>query len=184
MAVASSRRHGTVKAGGTLGIRRTAGGRMDCLRPDAGSAWPSRRTSATSSSTSAFNRAISAASVARRALASIAHSSVSVMVTSPGSPSAVRRSPVVGCSGPYHSRMDPLTLYGLVAVSLMLLFYALEHRSSVFVLAFAAACVMASVYGFLQGAGHSAWWRLFGPLSPCGAGGKSAGRHRLCTLAW
>jgi hypothetical protein len=48
--------------------------------------------------------------------------------------------------------MDTLTWYGLVAVSLMLLFYALEHRSSAFVLAFAAACVMASVYGFLQGA--------------------------------
>jgi hypothetical protein len=48
--------------------------------------------------------------------------------------------------------MDALTWYGLVAVGLMLLFYALEHRSSVFILAFAGACVMASVYGFLQGA--------------------------------
>jgi hypothetical protein len=48
--------------------------------------------------------------------------------------------------------MDALTLYGLVAVSLMLLFYALEPRSGVFILAFAAACAMASVYGFLQGA--------------------------------
>jgi hypothetical protein len=48
--------------------------------------------------------------------------------------------------------MDALTVYGLVAVSLMLVFYALEHRSSAFILAFAAACVMASVYGFLQGA--------------------------------
>jgi hypothetical protein len=48
--------------------------------------------------------------------------------------------------------VDPLTLYGLVAVGAMLLFYALEDRSPVFVLAFAAACVMASVYGFLQGA--------------------------------
>jgi hypothetical protein len=48
--------------------------------------------------------------------------------------------------------MDALSWYGLVAVSLMLLFYALERRSSAFVLAFAGACVMASVYGFLQGA--------------------------------
>jgi hypothetical protein len=47
--------------------------------------------------------------------------------------------------------MDALTLYGLVAVSLMLLFYALEDRSRAFILAFAAACAMASVYGFLQG---------------------------------
>ena len=52
---------------------------------------------------------------------------------------------VVPGSASYHSRMDALTWYGLVAVSLMLLFYALEHRSSVFILAFAAACVMASV---------------------------------------
>lgn len=48
--------------------------------------------------------------------------------------------------------MGALTWYGLVAVSLMLLFYALERRSSAFVLAFAGACVLASVYGFLQGA--------------------------------
>lgn len=48
--------------------------------------------------------------------------------------------------------MDPLTIYGLIAVSLMLLFYALEGRSVWFVLAFAISCVMASIYGFLQGA--------------------------------
>jgi hypothetical protein len=48
--------------------------------------------------------------------------------------------------------MDTLTLYGLVSVSLMLLFYALEGRSVWFVLAFAVSCVMASAYGFMQGA--------------------------------
>lgn len=48
--------------------------------------------------------------------------------------------------------MDALTLYGLLAVSLMLLFYALEKRSHWFVLAFSGSCVLASVYGFLQGA--------------------------------
>jgi hypothetical protein len=48
--------------------------------------------------------------------------------------------------------MDLLTLYGLVAVALMLVFYAVEDRSPWFVLAFAVACAMASVYGFLQGA--------------------------------
>ncbi len=48
--------------------------------------------------------------------------------------------------------MDGLTIYGVVAVSSMLLFYALEARSHAFVLAFAAACLAASVYGFLQGA--------------------------------
>ena len=48
--------------------------------------------------------------------------------------------------------MDRLTLYGLFAVSAMLLTYALEHRSHWFVLAFAAACALGSIYGFLQGA--------------------------------
>jgi len=48
--------------------------------------------------------------------------------------------------------MDLLTFYGLVAVAVMLVFYALEDRSHWFVLAFALACLMASSYGFLQGA--------------------------------
>jgi len=48
--------------------------------------------------------------------------------------------------------LDRLTAFGLLAVSLMLLFYALEERSPSFVLAFAGSCLMASVYGFLQGA--------------------------------
>lgn len=48
--------------------------------------------------------------------------------------------------------MNPLTLYGALAVSAMLLFYALEARSGWFVLAFAGACVASSAYGFMQGA--------------------------------
>ena len=48
--------------------------------------------------------------------------------------------------------MDRLTLFGLFAVSLMLVTYALEDRSRWFVLAFAAACALGSIYGFLQGA--------------------------------
>ncbi len=48
--------------------------------------------------------------------------------------------------------MDALTLFGAAAVTLMLAFYALEDRSPWFVLAFAAACVASSVYGFMQGA--------------------------------
>jgi hypothetical protein len=48
--------------------------------------------------------------------------------------------------------MDGLTLFGLLAVSLMLFFYALEDRSPWFVLGFAGSCVMGSAYGFLQGA--------------------------------
>jgi hypothetical protein len=49
-------------------------------------------------------------------------------------------------------QLDGLTLFGLLSVSAMLLFYALEHRSPWFVLAFAGACTAGSVYGFLQGA--------------------------------
>jgi hypothetical protein len=48
--------------------------------------------------------------------------------------------------------MDPLTLFCLVAVTAMLVFYAFEERSPTFILAFAAACGLASIYGFLQGA--------------------------------
>jgi len=48
--------------------------------------------------------------------------------------------------------MDALTLFGLFAVTLMLVTYALERRSAWFVLAFAAACALGSAYGFLQGA--------------------------------
>ncbi len=69
--------------------------------------------------------------------------------------------------------MDGLTLFGLSAVAAMLIFYALEHRSRWYVLAFAASCVLASIYGFLQGAwpfglvegiwsgvALRRWWRL------------------------
>ena len=48
--------------------------------------------------------------------------------------------------------MDALTLFGLIAVGAMLLFYAMEKRSHWFILAFAGSCVLASIYGFLQGA--------------------------------
>ena len=48
--------------------------------------------------------------------------------------------------------MDGLTLFGLFAVTAMLLCYALEDRSHWFVIGFAAACALGSVYGFLQGA--------------------------------
>jgi hypothetical protein len=48
--------------------------------------------------------------------------------------------------------MAALTTFGLVAVTLMLVTYALEARSHWYVLAFAAACGLGSAYGFLQGA--------------------------------
>jgi len=48
--------------------------------------------------------------------------------------------------------MDRLTAFGLFAVTAMLVTYALESRSRWYILAFAAACVLGSIYGFLQGA--------------------------------
>ena len=69
--------------------------------------------------------------------------------------------------------MNGLTLFGLFAVTAMLVTYALEDRSSWFVLGFAGACVLGSIYGFLQGAwpfglveavwslvALRRWWRL------------------------
>ena len=48
--------------------------------------------------------------------------------------------------------MDRLTLFGLFAVSAMLVCYTLEPRGRSWVLAFAGACALGSIYGFLQGA--------------------------------
>jgi hypothetical protein len=48
--------------------------------------------------------------------------------------------------------MDALSLFGLFAVTAMLLCYALEDRSHWYVLAFAFACALGSIYGFAQGA--------------------------------
>ena len=50
------------------------------------------------------------------------------------------------------SRVDALTFYGVIAVSSMLVFYALEPRSAVYVLAFAGACAASAIYGFAAGA--------------------------------
>jgi hypothetical protein len=48
--------------------------------------------------------------------------------------------------------MSSLTLFGLFAVTAMLVFYALEKRSPWYILGFAFSCVLGSIYGFLQGA--------------------------------
>ena len=48
--------------------------------------------------------------------------------------------------------MDPLTLFGLFAVTAMLVCYVLEKRNPWFILLFAGSCGLGSVYGFLQGA--------------------------------
>ena len=48
--------------------------------------------------------------------------------------------------------MTPLSLFGLFAVTAMLVCYALEARSAWWTLGFAGACVLGSAYGFAQGA--------------------------------
>lgn len=48
--------------------------------------------------------------------------------------------------------MNAVTVYGVVALTFMMLMYALERRHRNFILAFALGCVLSSVYGFLSGA--------------------------------
>ena len=47
---------------------------------------------------------------------------------------------------------DSLTIFGLIAVTAMLTFYAFEDASPWCVFGFAVACAAPSAYGFLQGA--------------------------------
>jgi hypothetical protein len=48
--------------------------------------------------------------------------------------------------------MDHLTKFGLLSVTAMLVCYAAERHSHWFTLGFAGSCLLASAYGFLQGA--------------------------------
>jgi hypothetical protein len=45
-----------------------------------------------------------------------------------------------------------LTVYGIAAITFMMVMYALERRDSRFILAFALGCLLSSLYGFLVGA--------------------------------
>jgi len=45
-----------------------------------------------------------------------------------------------------------ITLYGVCAVTFMMVMYALERRGRQFIALFALGCVLSSVYGFLSGA--------------------------------
>jgi hypothetical protein len=57
-----------------------------------------------------------------------------------------------------------LTAFGAVAVTFMMLMYALERRGPGFVAAFAVGCALSSSYGFLAGTwpfgGVEAIWSL------------------------
>jgi hypothetical protein len=45
-----------------------------------------------------------------------------------------------------------LTAYGVLALTFMMVMYALENRGRRFVLLFALGCLLSSIYGFLAGA--------------------------------
>jgi hypothetical protein len=45
-----------------------------------------------------------------------------------------------------------ITIYGVIAVTFMIVMYALERRGRRFIAAFALGCLLSSVYGFLSGA--------------------------------
>ncbi len=73
--------------------------------------------------------------------------------------------------------MDLLTIFGLFAITICLICYAMEERSHWWTLGFAISCLLSSIYGFLQGAwpfgvieiiwlivALKKWWsRRFGP---------------------
>ena len=51
----------------------------------------------------------------------------------------------------FNGRMA-VTIYGVCALTFMMLMYALEGRGPCFVLLFALGCLLSSAYGFLSGA--------------------------------
>ena len=78
--------------------------------------------------------------------------------------------------------MSRLTLFGLFAVTAMLMCYAFENRSRWFILAFSLACMLGSVYGFLQGAWPfglvEAIWSLVAGRCATLVGGRKAEVNR------
>lgn len=74
-------------------------------------------------------------------------------------------------------KMTALDLFGLFAVSAMLVFYALENRFRWSTLAFAVACGLGSIYGFLQGAWPFGIVEAVWALVAIGKWIKAAGRQ-------
>ena len=48
--------------------------------------------------------------------------------------------------------MNAVTIYGVIALTFMMLMYALESRGRTFVILFALGCALSSAYGFMSGA--------------------------------
>jgi hypothetical protein len=65
-----------------------------------------------------------------------------------------------------------LTLFGITALTFMMMMYALERRGRRFIFAFGCGCLLSSAYGFLAGSSSP----------PDGVCGHSAGQRRRCTL--
>ena len=76
--------------------------------------------------------------------------------------------------------LDALSIFGLFAVLSALVSYALEDRSPWWIFAFAIACVLSSVYGFLQGVAIRNYRNC---MDDCGAlamvEGDSSGRFKM-----
>jgi hypothetical protein len=72
------------------------------------------------------------------------------------SPATMRRSQQHGCRNTHSvaclTTAVAVTIYGVCAVTFMMVMYALESRGRRFVLGFAVGCVLSSVYGFVSGA--------------------------------
>jgi dolichyl-phosphate-mannose--protein O-mannosyl transferase len=60
----------------------------------------------------------------------------------------VRGSPAAS----YRDAMSPLTIYGVVVLTFMMVMYALERHDRRYVLGFALGCALSSSYGFASGA--------------------------------
>jgi hypothetical protein len=80
-----------------------------------------------------------------------------------------------------------LTLFGLFAVSSMLVCYAFEKRTVWFILGFSVSCALGSAYGFLQGAWPfgvvEAIWSLVA-LERCGGPLPSAETWRFAVATY
>jgi hypothetical protein len=62
----------------------------------------------------------------------------------------------------YNPAMSWVTLYGVAALTFMMVMYWLEHRGPVFILGFALGCLLSSIYGFLAGAWPFGCWKPSG----------------------
>ena len=54
--------------------------------------------------------------------------------------------------GAVRLQLVAVTIYGVVAVTFMMVMYALESRGRLFIAGFACGCALSSLYGFLSGA--------------------------------